>query len=431
LQHGGFAALPPQQSHHAAVPVDHAEAGFDRMWADLAPLGRHPGTGGYRRFAWTREDADLREWFAGEVAARGMELVDDRAGNLWAWWGDPDRDGPGVVLGSHLDSVPDGGAFDGPLGVVSALAAVDLLRNRGVVPARPLGVAVFGDEEGARFGVACAGSRLLTGVLSPDRARALTDGDGVTMAEALRCAGRDPAHVGRDDAALARVGAFVELHVEQGRALAVGDGGPGRAVAVGTGIWPHGRWRIDLPGEANHAGTTALDDRQDPMIAYAQVVLAARGAAIWHDALATCGKVAVEPNGVNAVPSLVTAWLDARGPRTGAVRAVVDEVSSVVEVYGGALTEESWTPPTRFDAALADRLAGVLDRPGAPVPRLATGAGHDAGILAAAGVPTAMLFVRNPTGVSHAPGEYAERADCLAGVAALADVAAELAGQPR
>jgi beta-ureidopropionase / N-carbamoyl-L-amino-acid hydrolase len=282
-------------------------------------------------------------------------------------------------------------------------------------------VAVFGDEEGARFGVACAGSRLLTGALTPDRARGLTDVDGVTMAEALTGAGRNPAHLGRDDAALARVGAFVELHVEQGRALEPID----KAVAVGTGIWPHGRWRVDLPGEANHAGTTALDDRRDPMLAFASAVLAVRGAAAWHDALATFGKVAVEPNGVNAVPSLVTAWLDARAPRTVAVRAVVEEAAAVVEVHGGSVAEESWTEPTAFDPALTDRLAALLG--GAP--RLATGAGHDAGILAAAGVPSAMLFVRNPTGVSHAPAEHADRNDCLAGVAALADCAAELTGR--
>jgi N-carbamoyl-L-amino-acid hydrolase len=390
---------------------------FDRMWDDLAGLGRHPGTGGYRRYAWTREDADLREWFAGEAAARGLDLVADRAGNLWAWWGNPDTDGPGVVLGSHLDSVPDGGAFDGPLGVVSALAAVDALRVRGVTPARPLGVALFGDEEGARFGVACAGSRLLTGALAPDRARGLTDGDGITMAEALRRAGREPAALGRDDETLCRIGAFVELHVEQGRAL-------DRPVGVGTAIWPHGRWRIELPGEANHAGTTALDDRRDPMVALASVVLAARGAAAWYDALATCGKVAVAPNGVNAVPSRVTAWLDARAPRAAAVRAVVEEVTGVVEVSGGTVVEESWTDRTPFDGDLAARLAALLG----DVPRLDTGAGHDAGILAAAGVPTAMLFVRNPTGVSHSPAEHAERADCLAGVAALTEVAAALAG---
>jgi N-carbamoyl-L-amino-acid hydrolase len=395
-------------------------AAFDRMWGDLAGIGRHPGTGGYRRHAWTREDADLREWFAGEAAARGLDLVADRAGNLWAWWGDPDRDGPGVVLGSHLDSVPDGGAYDGPLGVVSALTAVDALRARGFVPARPLGVAVFGDEEGARFGVACAGSRLLTGALAPDRARALTDADGVGLAEALRRAGRDPAGLGRDAEALARVGTFVELHVEQGRGLDRRD----RAVGVGTAIWPHGRWRIALPGEANHAGTTALADRRDPVVALAAVVLAARSAAARHGALATCGRVVVAPNGVNAVAAAATAWLDARASEPAAARAVVADVTGVVRANGGTVVEESWTDRTTFDGGLAARLAALLG----DAPRLATGAGHDAGVLAAAGVPAAMLFVRNPTGVSHSPAEHAERDDCLAGVAALIAVAAELAG---
>ncbi len=320
--------------------------------------------------------------------------------------------------------MPDGGAFDGPLGVVSALAAVDALRHRGFTPARPLGVALFGDEEGARFGVACAGSRLLTGALTADRARGLTDADGVSMAEALTRAGRDPGRLGRDEETLRRVGTFVELHVEQGRGLDRLD----RAVAVGSGIWPHGRWRIELPGEANHAGTTALDDRHDPMVAFASAVLAARGSATWHDALATCGKVVVAPNGVNAIPSRVTAWLDARAPRADAVRAVVEEVAGVVQVHGGTVTEESWTDRTAFDAGLAQRLAALLGPPGNPAPLLATGAGHDAGILAAAGVPTAMLFVRNPTGISHSPAEHAERDDCLAGVEALTAVAAELAG---
>src|SRR5690348_1221112 len=122
------------------------------MWATLAPIGRDSRTGGYRRFAWTHEDATLREWFAGEARARGMHVALDRAGNQWAWLGNPDRDGPGLVLGSHLDSVPDGGAFDGPLGVVSSFAALDLLREQGFTPDRPIAVANFGDEEGARFG---------------------------------------------------------------------------------------------------------------------------------------------------------------------------------------------------------------------------------------------------------------------------------------
>ena len=155
------------------------------MWSALDPVGRSAHSGGYRRFAWTAEDAVLREWFAAECAARGLALTVDRAGNQWAWWGDPDASGPGIVTGSHLDSVPDGGAVDGPLGVVSALAAVDALRSKGFRPARPIGVVNYGDEEGARFGVACAGSRIITGAMTADRARGLTDGDGVSMAEAM------------------------------------------------------------------------------------------------------------------------------------------------------------------------------------------------------------------------------------------------------
>lgn len=389
------------------------------MWSALEPIGMQGRTGGYRRFAWTKEDAILREWFSGEAAARGMELVVDRAGNQWAWWGDADgavaAGRPGVVIGSHLDSVPDGGSFDGPLGVVSAFAAIDQLRDLGLAPARPVGVVSFVDEEGARFGVACAGSRLITGSLSPERIRMLTDSDGFSMAEAMTAAGHDTDCVGADPDALRRVGCFVELHVEQGRALADLE----RPVAVASAIWPHGRWRLEFKGQANHAGTTRLEDRQDPMLALAEAIASARRAAHDHHCLATVGKVHVVPNAINAIPSLVTAWLDARGPESADVRQVV---AAVAACGGGETIEESFTPPTVFEVGLRNRLSVLLDN--APV--LATGAGHDAGILASVGVPTAMLFVRNPTGVSHSPSEYAERDDCLRGVDALATVVAEL-----
>ncbi|NYG07013.1 N-carbamoyl-L-amino-acid hydrolase [Phycicoccus badiiscoriae] len=397
---------------------------FESMWADLQPVGRSAQSGGYRRFAWTREDHDLREWFAGECAVRGLDLTEDRMGNQWAWWGDPDAavalGDKGVVTGSHLDSVPDGGAFDGPLGVVSALAAIDLLRDKGFEPARPIGVVNFVDEEGARFGVACAGSRVITGAMTARRARSLTDADGTTMADALKAAGRDPHQIGRDDDAIRRIGSFVELHVEQGRGLVDLD----HPVAVGSDIWPHGRWRLDFTGEANHAGTTRLEDRHDAMLGYAGAVLAAREAAITNGCVATIGKVVVTPGGVNAIPSAVTGWLDARGASPRAVRRAVADISAMVEQSGGRITEESWTPSTPFDASLSARLGTRLGG----IPVLGTGAGHDAGILANAGIPTAMLFVRNPTGISHSPEEHAEPSDCLEGVAALTAVLEDLAG---
>ncbi|GAA3632305.1 allantoate amidohydrolase [Kineosporia mesophila] len=394
--------------------------GFGRRWAELEPIGR-ASSGGYRRFAWTAEDTLLREWFAGETAALGMDLTVDRAGNQWAWWGDPDS-APGIVTGSHLDSVPDGGAFDGPLGVVSALAAVEALKAEGFQPGKPLGVVNFVDEEGARFGVACAGSRLITGAMSADRAAGLRDGDGTSIPEAMRSAGQDPRHLGRDDETLHRIGAFVELHVEQGRALATEEYGDAQ-IGVGTAIWPHGRWRFDFAGEANHAGTTRLADRHDPMLDYASTVLAARTFAGAHEAVATFGKLLVEPNGVNAIPSLVRAWLDARAPSESSVQGVLRDLTAAAQELGATVTEESWTGNTAFDSSLADRLSRVLG--GAPL--LGTGAGHDAGILATAGVTTGMLFVRNPTGISHSPAEFAEEADCVAGVEALTTVLRELA----
>lgn len=389
---------------------------FEAMWAELEPVGRHPGTGGYRRFAWTREDHTLREWFAGAATGRGLDLTTDRMGNQWAWWGDPDRDGPGLALGSHLDSVPDGGAYDGPLGVVSSFAALDALHSEGFTPARPIAVVNFGDEEGARFGVACAGSRVITGAMEPDRARGLRDDSGTTLAQALAAAGHDPAGLGRDEPTLRRVGTFLELHVEQGRGLADLD----RPVAVGASINPHGRWRLDLVGEANHAGTTRLVDRHDPMLVLAEVIATARRSAHTYGAVATVGKVVVEPNGINAIPSLVRAWLDARGPVAADVRRVAADVAAAA---GTAAAEESFTDQTDFAPDLAQRLSRLLD----DAPLLPTGAGHDAGILANAGVPTAMLFVRNPTGVSHSPAEHAELTDCLAGVDALARAVRELA----
>jgi len=398
-------------------------ASFDRMWEELSDIGRDRVTDGYRRFAWSREDAALRAWFTGAALDRRLEVTTDRVGNLWAWSGDPDaavRAGRApLVLGSHLDSVPDGGAFDGPLGIVSAFAALDVLELTGADRelTRPLGVVCFADEEGARFGIACAGSRLLTGALDAERAGGLRDDGGVPMIDAMRRAGVDTDHLGRDEDALARIGTYVELHVEQGRGL-VDLRAP---IAVGSSIRPHGRWRLDLHGRADHAGTARMVDRDDPMLRLATAVVAGHAASRELAGLATIGKVRVEPGAVNAVASLVTAWLDVRGPDEEVVRSIRE----AVELAAGTDAEhESYTGPTPFDPVLRERLAAVLGH----VPVLDTGAGHDAGVLAAAGIETAMLFVRNPTGISHSPEEFAEPGDCHVGVLALATVIAELAG---
>jgi beta-ureidopropionase / N-carbamoyl-L-amino-acid hydrolase len=400
---------------------------FPDLWREVEPLGRDPGTGGYRRYSWTPADAACRAWFARQAEQRGLTVETDNNGNLWAWWG---AKGPGaIVTGSHLDSVPDGGAFDGPLGVASALAAVDLLKDKNFYPERPVVLAAFTEEEGARFGVACLGSRLLTGTLDAADARALTDDAGTTLAQAMAAAGHDPAGLGPRDDLLDDVAAFVELHVEQGRALDP----MGAAIGLAEGIWPHGRWRLDFQGRADHAGTARLADRHDPMLPYASTVLAARQVAAELGAVATMGKVIVEPNGTNAVPSAVRAWLDVRAADEATVADTVTTVRSVAEKLSAEqgvtleVRQESFTPLVRFDPGLRDRIAAVLAAAGVQAPVLPTAAGHDAGILSAR-IPAAMLFVRNPTGISHSPAEHADLADCEAGVRALAAVLEDLAG---
>jgi N-carbamoyl-L-amino-acid hydrolase len=392
--------------------------------SEIADIGRDAGRGGYSRHLFDDADWQLREWFIARAAGIGLDIEHDRNGNIWAWWGPPGADA--LVTGSHLDSVPGGGAFDGPLGVVSALDAVQRLIVSGIRLSRPVAVVVFAEEEGSRFGVPCLGSKLLTGELAASKALALTDASGCTLAEAMTGAGLDPARAGRDEAALSRLGLFLELHVEQGRGL-IDLGAP---VGVASGVLGHGRWRLRFTGQGNHAGTTLMSNRRDPMVAagatIAQIPGLARARA---DARATVGRVEVTPGGTNVIASHVDVWLDCRAGQDEVTRALVAEISAAAAANAAArgcaaeLTQESWSGTVRFAdgprMAIGEALGGV--------PALATGAGHDAGVLAAA-VPTAMLFVRNPTGISHAPEEFASADDCAAGVDALEAAMRSLSG---
>jgi beta-ureidopropionase / N-carbamoyl-L-amino-acid hydrolase len=401
---------------------------FERMWAQLAPIGRSARSGGYFRQPFTGAERELRAWFDEQAAARHLRVEEDSYGNTVAWWdagadripggGEPgvrpaDRAAtPRLLVGSHLDSVLDGGAFDGPLGVVSSFAALDRLRERGVVPTRPVGVAVFAEEEGSRFGRACLGSRLATGAMSWQEARGLRDRDGTAYGDVV---------AGGGSGLLDGVGCFVELHVEQGRDLV----DRGRAIGVASRIWPHGRYRVDITGTPNHAGTTRMEDRHDPMLTYAMTALAANKQARVTGQRATFGRLETTPNSTNSVPSAVTAWLDVRAETderlADLVATITRQAEERAERDGTTLTvtAESVSGSTDFDSDLADRIA--TDHPEGDWPVIPTQAGHDAGVLSARGIPSAMLFVRNPTGVSHSPSEHAEVADCLAGVDALAE----------
>ncbi len=393
-----------------------------QLLEQISDVGRDARRGGYSRPIFSTAESDLRGWFSAAAQQRGLLVETDRNGILWAWWGEP---GPNaVVTGSHLDSVPGGGAYDGPLGVASALCAIDVMRERGQMPRRPLAVAVFPEEEGSRFGVACIGSRLLSGSIDADKARNLTDADGNTLAEVFRANGIAPEHIGADRDRLAGIGQFIELHIEQGRGQVDLDA----PIAVASSILGHGRWKLTFRGQGNHAGTTLMAGRSDPMIAAAQAVVDIRRiAAARPGARGTVGRISPIPGGTNVIASQVDLWMDVRHREDEVTAAIVEEIHAAARRVAAAegctvtLTEESLSPTVQFHAGLASELQTVLGT----VPVLESGAGHDAGVLAAE-IPTAMLFVRNPTGISHAPEEEIETADADAGAAALADVLAHL-----
>lgn len=442
-----------------------------KLFQQIDGIGNHANEG-YRRFAWSNEEAWLRIWFAATMQRRQFTVEVDAAGNQWAWLGTPSAQNPGVTFGSHLDSVPGGGPFDGPLGTLSAIVAYDILHDAGWTPPCPIGIANFHDEEGARFAIACFGSRVLTGVLTGADALERTDADNVSVDEALKkfdsmidqvidtmrkvathdraktpaaahaLAGfsidellsaadvsRAPRGQQSDTDYLQRTAAHIELHIEQGctqRDLGV-------PVAVADRIWPHGRWRIEFNGVPNHAGTTPINERHDPMLSYAAFVLQARKETLQHDDLRmTVGRVEVEPNGVNVIPSRVVCWLDCRAADETTAQTAVNRLTQWLgsedrEGVTATVTRESWTPATVFSPELRDRLANVLGHDGTPAAIIGTAAGHDAGILAETGHAAGMVFVRNRTGASHTPDEFATLSDAAIGVIAYARAVKECA----
>ncbi|MET3923092.1 allantoate amidohydrolase [Arthrobacter sp. UYEF20] len=400
---------------HQALP-----ATVTGLLSDIAGTGTDALRGGYTRPVYSTAELDLRNWFVEQASKRGLAVETDRNGAIWAWWDVPGGDrGNSLVTGSHLDSVPGGGAFDGPLGVASALVAVDILKARMTTPTRPLAVVVFPEEEGSRFGVACLGSRLMTGAIDPDKARNLRDPDGSTFADIAQANGLDPRFVGRDEKLLSQIGAFVELHVEQGRGLIDLD----QPIAIASSILGHGRWRLSVHGQGNHAGTTLMADRHDPMVSASRMVVAIRDIARNQaHARATVGRLQPVPGGTNVIASRVDFWLDVRHPDDAVTAALVERIHGQAQVIaaeegcGVELREESLSRTVHFDPGLQKKLQLAL--PQAPV--LDTGAGHDAGVLAPY-VPTAMVFVRNPSGVSHSPEEHVVDEDAETGARTLAD----------
>jgi hydantoinase/carbamoylase family amidase len=386
-----------------------------RRLDELYAIGGGPGA---NRPGLSAAEQEAHDLVVGWMEKAGLAVSVDPAGNLFGrLTGVAASDE--VWAGSHLDSVPQGGRFDGALGVVAALEAVERLGPQ----ERTLAVVAFRDEEGWRFGHGCFGSRALCGGLSAAELETADD-EGISIADAVRSLGFGPVPE-RGWVERAPV-AFLELHVEQGPVLAAQD----VPLGIVTSIVGLARLHVAFTGQGGHAGTTPMEGRRDALVAAARFVLAVKDAAAARErAVATIGQLTVEPNAANVIPARVELLVDARAPDDQALASLVDEIEAAGEE--AEVERVVRMQPAEMDPHLRAVLRAALEELDLPVAELPSGAGHDAGILAAAGVPAAMLFVRSGAGgVSHSPDEHSDDADVALGVDALGRALRRLATPP-
>jgi hydantoinase/carbamoylase family amidase len=397
-----------------------------RVVADLREL--HALTGndaGAQRVCWTETWRHAQSLLAERLGELGLEPERDAAGNVWAYLeGDAE---PALALGSHVDSVPDGGWLDGALGVMAALGVVRAWAESGRRPRRTLAFVDWADEEGARFGRSLFGSSAFSGTLVPAEARGLRDSDGISIVDALAENGVELDRLLDAGSRRSRIGAYLELHIEQGPVLEA-EGLRSAAVNGCVGIERH---RFTFRGQASHAGTTPMDRRRDAGLAAADAALRIERAGRSRGGMATTGALSLRPGIATAVAGEAELLVDLRHPDAAELASMLGEARSAgQEAAADRGCEFSsahvWSiEPVPFDPDLVER-ARAASREATGSDRVVTsGALHDAAEVARV-VPTAMMFCPSIAGISHAKEEDTDEADLIAAIEAFGLLANEV-----
>jgi N-carbamoyl-L-amino-acid hydrolase len=377
----------------------------------LAAIGG--GTGkGINRVAYTPADRAGREWVENQMRALGMVVRVDALGNTIATYPGTDPSLRPIALGSHTDTVPDGGKYDGALGVLAALACVRTLHATGTQTRHPIEVINFAAEEATLPG-GTFGSRGMVGTLTDEMMQQVA-WDGQTAADHLRAAGYDPAQISQVARPVNSVAAYLELHIEQGGILDKA----GIPIGVVLGIVGIRRYMVTFQGYANHAGTTPMADRQDALVKAAPFITTVRDVAIRHGIVGTIGTVYVYPGAPNVIPGQVDLTVEIRSLDDAILDRAAAELAEYAEKAGATFKEASNKSQVMSDPSLMDAFAAASDELGLAHRTIASGAGHDAMCMAEIG-PEAMLFVPSRGGVSHSPDEYTEPEHCINGARVL------------
>jgi len=403
----------------------------DRVWRRLQELAAHTATpgSGVTRLSFTAEDMRARRQVVAWMRASGLEVGGDEWGNFYGMLRAGKGDGA-VMVGSHIDSVPGGGAFDGVLGVVAGLECLDARRHDPAKLRRSLVLAVFAEEEGARFGEVLAGSRAAVDAAAREKVLNAKDASGCTYREAAEAARRElglPVASGFD----LDVHAMLELHIEQGAVLEQA----GVELGVVTAIAGIRQYWVRLSGLANHAGATPMSMRMDALAAAAEVVAGVEdlpGGPGSPDTVATVGQLVVSPNAANVIPGEVRFTIDLRDPDREALARCAAALHRLVQEVAGrrglhcSIADRSAWEPVRCHPALVERLERVCREAGISHRRIFSGAVHDAGVVAQL-APMGMLFVPSAAGRSHCPEEWTGPEAVGKGTRILCTVLADLA----
>ncbi len=414
------------KSRLAHPEIDRVIAGLEHLQqVSVDESGR-----GVNRLAFSPNDLAARTWFRGEAELAGLQVEQDCFGNILARL-DGTESGPVVASGSHLDSVPGGGNYDGALGALCALEVVRSFKQSGIRFKHPLIAIGFAAEESVRFGRGCLGSQVMTGALSGESLLSLQDEKGITLQDTLEHAGLQPQNLANAIRAPGWAKAFVEVHLDQGAELRDDN----LVLGVVTGISAPVRYAITFQGETMHSGAAAMSKRRDAMAGAAELILEIER--LGHLAedrglVTTVGKVRVMPGLMTAVPGTVELGIDVRGPD----KALVESTWKHITAYAEGLSQRRglavsrqllWeSHPVLCDSQIVSTLASASASLNIPYRTMFSGSGHDAMYLASQ-MPVGMLFVRNIGGVSHNPAEYASPEDINAALRVLANVLAELA----
>jgi beta-ureidopropionase / N-carbamoyl-L-amino-acid hydrolase len=396
----------------------------------FARIGYDTG-GRMQRLAFSRADLRARQLLLHMMQRLGLRTRVDGFGNVFGrleLGDDRDRLAP-VLIGSHLDTVPAGGRFDGSLGVAAALEAVALMRQDIGDMKRPVEVVSFACEESSRFGRGTLGSGLLAGAWKPGELLSLKDREGRTLADVLRRVGLDPDRLDEVRKAPGEYAGFIEIHIEQGRVLEESPAQVGVVTAIAAPV----RFRVTVSGQNDHSGATPMNLRRDALAAAAEIVLAVESCAREEaEIVGTVGVMRVEPGAINVVPGHVEMGIDIRGTdreRRGrvadSVRRAARETSvrRAVDIEFEELTDED---PVDMSEGIIEALESVAGRRSVQVTRMPSGAGHDAMQMTRI-CPSGMLLVPSRAGISHDPGEWTDLPDIVAGTQVYVDAAYQLA----